>query len=134
MAAPSSKAKKTTRTRVKKVSSPSGKVFVQSTMNNTIVTITDLDGNAISWGSTGAAGFKGSRKSTPYAGQMAATMAAEKAIARGLTEVQVFLKGIGSGRESAVRALKAEGLNIKSIADITPVPHNGCRTKKARRV
>ncbi len=123
-----------TKKRVKKVSSPLGRLYVQSSLNNTIVTITDNEGNTISWGSSGAGGFKGSRKSTPYAGQIAATKAAEVALERGLKEVSVFLKGIGAGRESAVRAVRAAGLAVNSIADVTPVPHNGCRPKKARRV
>jgi len=132
--ATSPKSKKAAPKRAKRVTNPLGRAYIQSTMNNTIVTITDAEGNTISWGTTGAAGFKGSRKSTPYAGQMAAAEAATKAVDRGLAEVHVFLKGIGAGRESALRALKAEGLGVRSIADITPIPHNGCRPKKARRV
>lgn len=131
--ATSTKARKTTK-KAKKLASPIGRVYVQSSMNNTIVTITDESGNTISWGTSGTAGFKGSRKSTPYAGQMAAEGAAQKAVDRGLAEVTVFLKGIGSGRESALRALKSAGLRISTIADITPIPHNGCRPKKPRRV
>jgi small subunit ribosomal protein S11 len=103
-------------------------------MNNTIITLTDDKGDALSWGAAGVAGYKGSRKSTPYAAQVAAGQAAQKARDMGLREVAVYLKGIGSGRESALRALRATGLVVISIADVTPVPHNGCRPKKPRRV
>lgn len=126
--------KKRTTRRVKKVQSPFGRAYIQSTNNNTIVTVTDQQGNTLSASSSGAAGHKGARKATPYAGQMAATIAAEKAVTMGLKEIEVFVKGIGSGRESAVRSLKSAGLNVISVADLTPVPHNGCRPKKARRV
>jgi small subunit ribosomal protein S11 len=125
--------KKTTRKREKKVV-PSGRAYVQATFNNTIVTLTDLQGNVISSSSAGASGFKGSRKSTPYAAQMAATTAARKAMEAGLKQVEVFVKGPGSGREAAIRSLQASGLHISSIRDVTPVPHNGCRPPKRRRV
>lgn len=111
-----------------------GKAFVHSTYNNTIVSLTDLEGNVISWASAGLAGFKGPKKSTPYAAQIITKIAVAKARECGLTEVSVFVKGVGTGRESAVRALNANGLNITFIKDITPMPHNGCRRKKPRRV
>jgi small subunit ribosomal protein S11 len=111
-----------------------GKVFIQSTFNNTIVTFTDPKGGVISWGSPGTAGFKGSRKGTPYAAQLAAQAAATKAKDSGLRQVEVFVKGPGSGREAAIRAIQAAGINVTSIKDITPIPHNGCRPKKKRRV
>jgi small subunit ribosomal protein S11 len=113
---------------------PQGQVHIQSTFNNTIVTVTDLQGNTIAWTSTGAAGFKGSRKSTPYAAQMAAAQAARAALDAGMREADVFLKGPGPGRESAIRSLQAAGLRVRSITDITPIPHNGCRPPKKRRV
>lgn len=111
-----------------------GVVHVYSTFNNTIVTITDLQGGAISWWSSGASGFKGSRKSTPYAAQVTAEIAAKKAQEHGLKTVSVQVKGPGSGRESALRALQTVGLNVTSIKDVTPIPHNGCRPPKRRRV
>ena len=111
-----------------------GKVFIQATFNNTIVTVTDIMGNAISWASAGGLGFRGAKKSTPYAAQMTAETAATKAKDFGLTEVHVFVKGPGVGRESAIRSLGALGLTVKSIRDITPIPHNGCRPRKSRRV
>jgi small subunit ribosomal protein S11 len=111
-----------------------GAVHIQSTFNNTIVTITDGDGNTLAWASSGSSGFKGSRKSTPYSAQMAAEIAVEKAKAYGLEKVDVFVKGIGSGRDSAVRTLHSSGLYVSSIKDVTPVPHNGCRPRKPRRV
>jgi small subunit ribosomal protein S11 len=113
---------------------PQGQVHIQSTFNNTIVTVTDLQGNTLTWTSTGAAGFKGSRKSTPYAAQLAATQAAKQAMDLGMREADVFLKGPGPGRESAIRSLQAAGLRVRSITDITPIPHNGCRPPKKRRV
>lgn len=113
---------------------PQGQVHIQSTFNNTIVTVTDLQGNTLTWTSTGAAGFKGSRKSTPYAAQMAASQAAKQAMDLGMREADVFLKGPGPGRESAIRSLQAAGLRVRSITDITPIPHNGCRPPKKRRV
>lgn len=111
-----------------------GVVHVYSTFNNTIVTISDLQGGVISWWSSGASGFKGSRKSTPYAAQVTAEVAAKKAQEHGLKTVSVQVKGPGSGRESALRALQTVGLNVTSIKDVTPIPHNGCRPPKRRRV
>ena len=111
-----------------------GIVFIQSTFNNTIITITDVSGNVLSWSSAGARGFKGSRKSTPFAAQVAAGDAAAKAMEHGLKNVSVLVKGPGAGRESALRALAAAGLKVTLIRDITPVPHNGCRPPKRRRV
>ena len=111
-----------------------GQVHIRATFNNTIVTITDMDGNAISWASAGELGFKGSRKSTPFAAQMAAETAAKGAMEHGLKTVEVYVKGPGSGREAAIRALQAAGLEITMIKDITPIPHNGCRPPKRRRV
>ncbi len=113
---------------------PAGKAFVRATYNNTIITLTDLNGNVISWASAGMAGFKGPKKSTPYAASIITRIAVEKAKARGLKEVAVFVRGVGTGRESAVRALNANGLIVSSIKDITSVPHNGCRAQKPRRV
>lgn len=111
-----------------------GIVFIKATFNNTQVTITDTKGDTLCWASSGTCGFKGSRKSTPFAGQCAAQQAAEKALKFGLKEVDVRVKGPGSGRESAITALAAAGLSVKSIEDITPIPHNGCRPPKKRRV
>jgi small subunit ribosomal protein S11 len=111
-----------------------GQAHIQATFNNTIVTLTDPDGNALAWSSAGSLGFKGSRKSTPYAAQMAAEAAAKNAMEHGLRSVAVFVKGPGSGREAAIRALQASGLEITAIADVTPIPHNGCRPPKRRRV
>lgn len=111
-----------------------GRIYIKSTFNNTIITITDLGGNVIAQATSGSAGFKGSRKSTPYAAQMAATSAAEAAKAFGFERADVFVKGIGSGRESAVRAISAGGVYVNSIKDMTPIPHNGCRPRKPRRV
>lgn len=111
-----------------------GIAHIQSTFNNTIVSITDLSGNVIAWASSGSQGFKGSRKGTPFAAQMAAEGAVKKAMEHGLRTVQVYVKGPGSGRESALRSLQATGLNISLIRDVTPVPHNGCRPPKRRRV
>ena len=107
---------------------------IAATFNNTIVTITDPKGNAVCWASSGAAGFKGSKKSTPFAAQMAAETAAKKAVEFGMKEVEVFVKGPGAGRESAIRALQAAGLQVSVIHDVTPIPHNGCRPPKKRRV
>jgi small subunit ribosomal protein S11 len=112
----------------------SGKAFVKATFNNVIVTITDIYGNTISWSSAGKNGFKGSRKNTPFAAQVSAEAAAKAAHALGLRKVEVFVKGPGSGREAAIRALQVAGLEISSIRDITPIPHNGCRPPKKRRV
>ena len=111
-----------------------GQAHIRSTFNNTIVTLTDVAGNALAWSSAGELGFKGSRKSTPYAAQSAATEAAKRAMEHGLKTVDVFVKGPGSGREAAIRALQAAGLNVISIKDVTPIPHNGCRPPKRRRV
>ena len=111
-----------------------GQAHVQSTFNNTIVTLTDTAGNTIAWASAGGLGFKGSRKSTPFAAQMAAESAAKNAMEHGLKTVQVFVKGPGAGREAASRSLQAAGLEISSIVDVTPIPHNGCRPPKRRRV
>jgi small subunit ribosomal protein S11 len=113
---------------------PMGQVHIQSTFNNTIVTITDPQGNTLTWTSTGSAGFKGSRKSTPYAAQLAAAQAAKQAMDMGMREADVFLKGPGPGREAAIRSLQAAGLRVRSITDVTPIPHNGCRPPKKRRV
>ena len=126
-------AKITRKRRVKK-NIESGIVHIQSTFNNTIVMITDVHGNALAWSSAGALGFKGSKKSTPFAAQMASEAAAKAAQEQGLKTVSVTVKGTGSGRESAIRALAAAGLNVTSISDVTPVPHNGARPPKRRRV
>src|SRR5574342_72347 len=112
----------------------SGQVHIFASFNNTIVTVTDSEGNTVAWGSAGSAGFKGSRKSTPFAARLAAEQALKAAMALGLQEVAVFVKGPGPGRESAIRAIQTLGLKVTSIADITPVPHNGCRPPKKRRV
>ena len=112
----------------------SGNVYIQATFNNTIVTITDLNGNAISWASAGGLAFKGAKKSTPYAAQTTAETAVKKAMDIGLREVNVFVKGPGVGRESAIRSIGVLGVKVMSIKDITPIPHNGCRPKKTRRV
>lgn len=112
----------------------SGAAHIRSTFNNTIVTISDTKGNALSWASAGSLGFRGSRKSTPFAAQMAAEQAAKAAMEHGLRQVEVFVKGPGSGREAAIRALQAAGLEVNSIKDVTPIPHNGCRPPKRRRV
>ena len=125
--------KKVTKKRVKK-NVERGQAHIQSSFNNTIVTLTDAQGNALSWASAGGLGFKGSRKSTPYAAQMAAETATKAALPHGLKVVDVFVKGLGSGREAAIRALSANGLEVVSIRDVTPVPHNGCRPPKRRRV
>lgn len=111
-----------------------GVVHIVASFNNTIVTVTDPDGNAICWSSAGTAGFKGSKKSTPFAAQVASEQAAKKALEYGMKEVEVYIKGPGAGRESAIRALQTVGLQVNSIIDITPVPHNGCRPPKKRRV
>lgn len=111
-----------------------GNVYIQATFNNTIVTVTDLTGNAISWASAGGLGFKGAKKSTPYAAQTTAEIAAKKAMDQGLRAVNIFVKGPGVGRESAVRSIGNLGIQVMSIRDVTPIPHNGCRPKKTRRV
>jgi len=129
-------AKRSSSRRVKKVKKNirDGVVHIRSTFNNTVVTITDVSGNTIAWSNAGVAGFKGSRKSTPFAAQLAGKDAADKAMEHGLRNVVVYVKGPGSGREAAVRALHAAGLNLTSIKDVTPIPHNGCRPPKRRRV
>ena len=111
-----------------------GQAHIKSTFNNTIITITDNDGNVITWASSGASGFKGSRKSTPYSAQIAAEIVVEKAREHGVEKIDVFVKGIGSGRDAAIRAMNASGLYINSIKDVTPIPHNGCRPPKPRKV
>ena len=113
---------------------PRGRAYRQSTFINTIITLTDPQGNVIAWGSSGTAGFKGSRKGTAYAAQRAAEAAAKKGMEQGLRQVDVYVKGPGSGREAAIRSLQAAGLNITSIKDVTPIPHNGCRPPKRRRI
>ena len=129
-------AKKVIRKRQRKVKKniERGQAHIQSSFNNTIVTITDMSGNALSWASSGGLGFKGSRKSTPFASQMAAEEAAKAAMEHGLKSVEVLVNGPGSGREAAIRALQAAGLEITLIRDVTPIPHNGCRPPKKRRV
>lgn len=125
------------KTRIKKKEKkniPNGIVHIQSTFNNTIVTITDPAGNVVAWSSSGVQGFKGSRKSTPFASQLAAEDAAKKAMDHGMRNVEVYVKGPGAGRESALRSLQGVGFNISTIRDVTPIPHNGCRPPKRRRV
>ena len=134
-AAASGAAKAKVKTRKKEKKNVSvGQAYIKSTFNNTIVSITDTTGAVIAWSSAGQVGFKGSRKSTPYAAQMAAEAAARRAQEHGLKKVDVFVKGPGSGRETAIRSLQAAGLEVGSIADVTPAPHNGCRPPKPRRV
>ena len=113
---------------------PHGHAHIHSTFNNTIVTITDLNGNTLAWGSAGQSGMKGSRKSTPYAAQITAEIAARKALENGMRTLEVFVKGPGAGREAAIRSLQANGLQVSAITDVTPIPHNGCRPPKRRRV
>jgi len=127
------KARGRTRRRERK-NIPVGRAYVQSTFNNTVITLTDLNGNVISWASAGTVGFKGSRKSTPYAAQVAADNAARRAMEHGLRQVEVLVRGPGSGREAAIRSLQGAGLQVSSIRDVTPIPHNGCRPPKRRRV
>ena len=127
-------AKKVVKKRRERENIEKGSAHIRATFNNTIVTITDVAGNAVSWASAGELGFKGSRKSTPYAAQMAAETAAKAAMDHGMKTVEVFVKGPGAGRESAIRALQATGLDISLIKDVTPIPHNGCRPPKRRRV
>lgn len=124
----------TTRRRREKKNVERGAAHIQSTFNNTIVTITDLQGNAVAWSSAGVNGFKGSRKSTPFAAQIAAEAAAKQAMESGMKTVEVYVKGPGAGREAAIRALQTAGLEISLIKDVTPIPHNGCRPPKRRRV
>jgi len=111
-----------------------GKAYIQSTFNNTTITITDMQGDVIAWGSSGLAGFKGSRKGTPYAAQLAARDAAHRAISGGMRRIEVYIKGPGSGREAAIRALQASGITVTAIRDVTPIPHDGCRPRGRRRV
>jgi small subunit ribosomal protein S11 len=113
---------------------PMGQAHIHATFNNTIVTITDMEGNTIAWASGGTVGYKGSRKSTPYAARLAAENAARTSMDNGMREVEVLVKGPGPGREAAIRALQASGLRVRAIADVTPIPHNGCRPPKKRRV
>jgi small subunit ribosomal protein S11 len=126
--------KRTTRKRKERKNIPTGVAHIQSTFNNTLVTITDANGNTVAWSSSGVQGFKGSRKSTPFASQLAAEDAAKKAMDNGMRSVEVNVKGPGAGREAALRALGATGLSITVIRDVTPIPHNGCRPPKRRRV
>ena len=134
MAAANTKGKKTTRRRRERKNIEKGAVHIRSSFNNTMVTVTDLQGNAISWASSGEMGFRGSRKSTPFAAQTAAETAARAAMEHGLKTVEVYVKGPGAGREAAIRALQAVGLEVTLIKDVTPIPHNGCRPPKRRRV
>ena len=127
-------AKKAVKKRRERKNIASGAAHIQSTFNNTIITITDTEGNTVSWASAGELGFKGSRKSTPFAAQMAAETAAKLAMEHGMKTVEVYVKGPGSGREAAIRALQATGLDVTLIRDVTPIPHNGCRPPKRRRV
>jgi len=127
-------ARRQTRRKKEKKNVELGVAHIQSTFNNTVITITDKFGNAISWSSAGAQGFKGSRKSTPFAAQMAAEVAARDAMEHGMRQVECLVKGPGSGREAAIRALQAAGLEVSMIKDVTPIPHNGCRPPKRRRV
>jgi len=122
-----------TRKRERK-SIPAGRAYIQATFNNTIITLTDPEGNVIAWGSSGTVGFKGSRKGTPYAAQLAAREAARKAMEHGLRQIEVYVKGPGSGREAAIRSLQGAGLYVTGIRDVTPIPHNGCRPPKRRRI
>jgi small subunit ribosomal protein S11 len=122
-----------TRRRERK-SVPVGRAYIQSTFNNTIITLTDPNGNVIAWASAGTVGFKGSRKSTPYAAQIAADRAAKRGMEHGLRQVEVYVRGPGSGREAAIRSLQGAGIQVMSIRDVTPIPHNGCRPPKRRRV
>mgnify|MGYP002622462052 CR=1 FL=1 len=126
--------KVTSRKRREKKNIERGQAHIRSSFNNTLVTITDLNGNAISWASAGGCGFRGSRKSTPFAAQMAAEQAAKASMEHGMRVVEVYVKGPGAGRESAIRSLQAAGLEINMIKDVTPIPHNGCRPPKRRRV
>ena len=127
-------AKKVVKRRRERKNVEKGAVHIRSSFNNTMVTITDLQGNALSWASSGGLGFRGSRKSTPYAAQMCAETAAKAAMEHGLKTVEVYVKGPGSGREAAIRSLQAAGLEVNMIKDVTPIPHNGCRPPKRRRV
>lgn len=128
------RAKKGGARRREKRTIPTGVAYIQSTFNNTIVTITDLQGNTVAWSSAGSQGFKGSRKSTPFAAQLAAQDASKKAMEQGMRSVEVYIKGPGPGREASLRAIQVAGLNVSIIRDVTPIPHNGCRPPKRRRV
>src|SRR5437764_13517470 len=134
MAERQARGKARTRGRRERKNVPRGRAYVQSTFNNTLITLTDPNGNVLSWASAGQSGFKGSRKSTPYAAQIAAEGAARRAMEHGLRQVECFVKGPGSGREAAIRALQSSGLVVLRMEDATPVPHNGCRPPKRRRV
>ncbi|MEK7778253.1 MAG: 30S ribosomal protein S11 [Chloroflexota bacterium] len=127
------KAKSRPRRRERK-SIPRGRAYIRSTFNNTLITLTDTEGNVIAWGSAGTAGFKGARKSTAFAAQRAAELAARRAVENGMRHVDVYIKGPGAGREAAIRSLQASGIMVTSIRDVTPIPHNGCRPPKRRRV
>jgi len=129
-------AKRRRREKKKKIhlTSPLGMVHIKATFNNTIITVTDLKGNVIGWASGGTIGFKGTKKSTPYAAQLAALDVAKRVKEMGLSDVEVFVKGPGPGREAAIRSLQSAGLNVKRVKDVTPTPHNGCRPRKKRRV
>ena len=132
--ATAAKGKKVVRKRRERKNIEQGAVHIRSSINNTMVTVTDTQGNALSWASSGGLGFRGSRKSTPFAAQTAAETAAKAAMEHGLKSVEVYVKGPGSGREAAIRALQAAGLEVSMIKDVTPIPHNGCRPPKRRRV
>ena len=134
MAKTATTAKKVVRKRRERKNIERGEAHIRATFNNTIITITDVGGNAVSWASAGEMGFRGSRKSTPFAAQMAAETAAKAAMEHGMKHVEVYVKGPGSGREAAIRALQSVGLEISMIKDVTPIPHNGCRPPKRRRV
>ena len=131
---PKTQKKAVRKKRIQRKNIVKGQAHIQSTFNNTLVTLTDMDGNALSWSSAGSLGFRGSKKSTPIAAQMAAEEASKAAMEHGLKTVEVYVKGPGSGREAAIRALEAAGLEVTMIKDITPIPHNGCRPPKRRRV
>jgi small subunit ribosomal protein S11 len=133
-AAPGATAEKPVRRRRERRSVPRGAAHIKASFNNTVVTMTDAVGNVVAWASAGASGWKGSRKSTPYAAQVTAENAARKALDLGMKTIEVYVKGPGAGREAAIRALQAAGLEITSITDVTPIPHNGCRAPKRRRV
>ena len=134
MASPKTAKKGVSRKRRERKNIENGAAHIRSSFNNTMVTITDLNGNALSWASSGSMGFRGSRKSTPFAAQVAAETAAKAAMEHGLKTVEVYVKGPGAGREAAIRALQAAGLEVNMIKDVTPIPHNGCRPPKRRRV
>ena len=131
---PKTQKKAVRKKRIQRKNIVKGQAHIQSTFNNTLVTLTDMDGNALSWSSAGSLGFRGSKKSTPFAAQMAAEEASKAAMEHGLKTVEVYVKGPGSGREAAIRALQSEDLEVRLIKDVTPIPHNGCRPPKRRRV